>query len=332
MRMIFKTVLAAIAVLCAGVVHAEETKQLRIGVQPGLTYLPQIVMQSQKLIEKKAGELGIQRLEVQWFQSAGGNTMNDGLISGSLDIASTGFPSFLVLWSKGYDRIPLKAISSYGSTELKLVTRNPKVRSIEDLTSTDRIAVPAIKSSVQAMILQMAAAKKWGQDQYDKLDRLTIARSHADAAVALLANSGEINSHFSAPPFLQKELADPGIKSVLSSEDVFGGPLSNGVTYLTEKFHKDNPTVVKAFKAALLDAIDFINKEPAKAADIYIAATNDKSKPEEILSIIHGFKYEPAPRGLGQLATFMKATGSIKHDVADWRDLFIEESRDLDGN
>lgn len=329
-----KLMAAAIATfaLLAGAASAEETKHLRIGVQPGLTYLPQIVMQERKLIEEKAAELGIEDLTVEWFRSAGGTTMNDGLISGSLDIASTGFPSFLVLWSKGADRIPLKAISSYGSTTLGLVTRNPNVSSIKDFTETDRIAVPAVKSSVQAMLLQMAAAKEWGQDQYDRLDKLTISRSHADAAVAILSNSGEINSHFAAPPFLQAELADPNIKQVLSSDDVLDGPLSNGVTYASEKFVNDNPTVVVAFKSALFEAIDFINANNEESAEIYIAATGDKSSKEEIVAMIQNFTWEPAPRGLTKLAEFMHATGTIDRLVTDWSELFIEDSDDLDGN
>nr|WP_314256823.1 ABC transporter substrate-binding protein [uncultured Devosia sp.] len=309
-----------------------ETQNLRVGFQPGLTFLPLIIMQNEGMIEENAAQLGVEGLRVEWFRSAGGTTMNDGLISGSLDIAATGFPSFLSLWSKGGDRLPLKAISSYGSTRLELVTRNPNVVSIADFGDADRIAVPAVKNSVQAMILQMAAAKEWGDDQYDRLDRLTVSRSHADAAVAMLSNSGEINSHFAVPPFLQQELKDPAIRPILSSEDVFGGAMSNGVTYLTERFYSENPNVVLAFKSALSDAIDLINSDPEKAAEIYLSATQENSTQEEIVEMLGAFRYETAPRGLTQVADFLFETGAIDREVGNWKELFIPESQDLDGN
>ena len=40
------------------------------------------------------------------------------------------------------------------------------MKSTEDIGEDSRIAIPAGKVSVPAVILQMAAAKKWGQDKY----------------------------------------------------------------------------------------------------------------------------------------------------------------------
>ena len=44
------------------------------------------------------------------------------------------------------------------SLTAKLNTANPDIKSIKDFTERDRIAVPSIKVSVQAVLLQMAAA------------------------------------------------------------------------------------------------------------------------------------------------------------------------------
>ncbi|WRL12909.1 ABC transporter substrate-binding protein, partial [Pseudomonas aeruginosa] len=44
----------------------------------------------------------------------------------------------------------------------------------------DRIAVPAVGVSVQSRFLQYAAAKQWGDKQFDRLDKYTVALPHPD--------------------------------------------------------------------------------------------------------------------------------------------------------
>ena len=81
--------LAATLALGVSAAHAE-VSELRIAQQYGISYLPLMVMEEQKLIEKRAKEAGIPDLKLTWAKFAGGNVMNDGLLSNSLDIASGG--------------------------------------------------------------------------------------------------------------------------------------------------------------------------------------------------------------------------------------------------
>lgn len=110
-----------------------------------------------KMIEKHAKAAGLGDVKVSWFKFTGGNPMNDGLISGNLDIASTGTPAFFTLWAKVRNTLDVRGIAAYSTLPLTLVTLNPKVQSIKDFTEADRIAVPMVKVSTQAIILQMAA-------------------------------------------------------------------------------------------------------------------------------------------------------------------------------
>ena len=99
------------------------------------------------------------------------------------------------------------------------------MKTIADLSTKDRIAVPAVGVSVQSRVLQYAAAKQWGDKQFDKLDALTQAIPHPDATAAILANSSVITGHFGNPPFQEQELAgNPNAHIVLNSYDVLGGP------------------------------------------------------------------------------------------------------------
>lgn len=55
------------------------------------------------------------------------------------------------------------------------MSNNPKVKTIADFTEKDRIAVPAVGVSVQSRFLQYAAARQWGDKEFDRLDKYTIA-------------------------------------------------------------------------------------------------------------------------------------------------------------
>src|SRR3981081_945715 len=107
---------------------------------------------------------------------SGPGVLNDMLLSGSIEFVNVAPPSLATLWEKtiGTQR-PVRALCTVQSMPYVLVTRNAKVRTIADFTDADKIAVPTVKISGQAMILQIAAAKVWGFDQYERLDPLTVS-------------------------------------------------------------------------------------------------------------------------------------------------------------
>ncbi len=320
-------------VLWSGVALAEVSK-VRVAMQFGLTYLPIMIMQQDHLIEKHAKAAGLGDVEVQWHKFAGGNVMNDALLAGDLDFAATGPPSFLLLWDKASKSLDVKGVASYGATPLYLVTRNPAVKTIRDFSDKDRIALPAVKSSVQAIILQMAAEKEWGPANYGKLDGFTVSRGHADAAIAMLSRTSDINSHFAAPPYAQQELAQPGFHLVLKANDVFGKPFSNGIIYTTSRFRNENPRTVAAFIAALKESIAYMNKDPRGAAQKYLQMTNDKMSVDEIVKIITDpdADWTVVPQSTFTYASFMHRIGSVKREAKSWKDLFFPEAWDLPGS
>ncbi|PWT93532.1 MAG: nitrate ABC transporter substrate-binding protein [Proteobacteria bacterium] len=313
---------------------AAEVKELRVAIQPGLTYLPFTLMEHDRLIEKHAREAGLSDLQVTWFKVAGGDVMNDGLISGSMDIAASGTPPFLTMWAKTRTSLAVKSVATYNTLPLTLMTRNPNVHSVKDFTENDRIAVPAVKASTQAIILQMAAEQTFGAGQHNRLDHLTISRSHPDAMVALLSGRGEITAHFAAPPYSDLELKSPGIHQVLTVTDVFGGPVTIGITYATSRFHNENPKTVAAFLAALTEAIDMINRDRRKAAEIYLAVTREKTPIDDIVAMLGQpeFKFGTAPQNLVKMAQFMHRIGSIGSAPQSWQDLFFADIHHLPGS
>jgi NitT/TauT family transport system substrate-binding protein len=146
----------------------------------------------------------------------GSNTaVNEALISGSVNIVTNGPPGFLTVWSRAKgSSSEIKGIASLVSQSSWLNTTDPNIKSIRDFTDKDRIALSAIKVSIPAIILQMAAAKEFGQSEYSRLDKLTVSLSHPDGMSMLLNGKTEINSHFTSPPFQNIEMKTPGVDLV----------------------------------------------------------------------------------------------------------------------
>ena len=141
-----------------------EADTIRIAIQPGLTYLVMNVMQHQTLIEKYAAAAGLPSVKAEFLRLAAGNNVNDAVISGAVDVGATGVPPFLLMWAKTRGSVDVRAIAPFNSMQLALVTRNPAVQRLEDLGPNNRIALPGVGSSSQAIMLQMAAARAFGDE------------------------------------------------------------------------------------------------------------------------------------------------------------------------
>src|SRR5438874_11495832 len=238
--------LLSLFLLGLGAAHAE-TNELRISKGFGMHYLPLYVMEHERLIEKHAAAAGLGDVKVNWSTIDGGNVINDAMLAGALDVASIGVPGFLNLWDKarGKPGVEIVGLSRFGSGSLYLNTRNPKVKTLADFTEADRIAVTGIKTSFAAVVLQLAAAKCFGMENYAKLDPLTVGVPHPDALAAMLSGRTEINSHFTSPPFSYIELDQPQIHRVVNSVDLFGN-LTIIMAYTTRRFTEANPKLTGA--------------------------------------------------------------------------------------
>ena len=228
----------------------------------------------------------------------------------------------------------VRGIAALNSIPLTLNTTNRNMKSLEDIGEGDRIAIPAVKVSVQAVILQMAAAKKWGQDQYTRLDRHTVSMSHPDGTIALLSGRSEITAHMSGPPFQNQQLEDPRVQKVFSSYDVVGGPATTNVVWTTTKFHRENPKLYKAFLAALAEAQDIINGDFKAAAQLYVRVDKSKLAPEFIERILSDpqLRFTVVPENTMRFANFMHAIGSVKQKPDSWKDLFFPELHGMTGS
>ena len=203
----------------------------------------------------------------------------------------------------------------------------PEVKTIKDFTDKDKIALPAVKVSIQAVTLQMAAEKAFGDGQQNKLDHLTVSMAHPDAETALLSGRSEITAHFGSPPFQYQELEQQGMHKVLSSYDVLGGPATFNVVWTTTKFHDENPKVYAAFVAALDEATATINRDKRAAAQTYLRISKDKDSLDDILEMLNDpeIEYTTTPKNVMKYVDFMYKIGSIKVKPDSWKDMFFPQ-------
>lgn len=302
--------------------------KIRISEQHGIVYVLLHIARDQNLIQKHGQALG-QDIQVEWVRLSGGPAINDALLSGSIDIAAAGIGPLLTIWDKTRGKLDVRGVASLGAFPNYLISHNPKVRSIADFSAQDRIALPAVGTSVQARILQLAAAQTWGEANYRKLDDLTLTLPHPDAAAAILSNSPDVTAHFANSPFQEQELAgNPNAHIVLNSNDVLGGPSSATVLYATERFRAGNPKTYAAFLAALQEAAHIARQDPEAAAQAYLRATGASTDKALLLSVLTqpDVRFDIAPHNTHVLAHFMYRVGAIKNEPQSWQDYFFPDA------
>jgi NitT/TauT family transport system substrate-binding protein len=332
MQRMFAAALAAALVLMVGAARAEMT-EIKVAQQFGIGYLPLMIMEEQKLIEKHAKAAGLD-VTVSWAKFAGGNVMNDALLSGSLQFASGGVGPLVTLWARTRGNLDVKGVAAINSMPLYLNTRNPAVKTIKDFTDQDRIALPAVKVSIQAVTLQMAAEKAFGEGQQNRLDPLTVTLSHPDAQTALLSGKSEITAHFGSPPFQYQQLEKPGIHTVLNSYEVLGGPATFNNVWTTSKFRSENPKLYDAFVKALDESMAIINRDKRAAAEAYLRISRDKDSLEHILAMLNDpqIVFTTTPQNVMKYVQFMHKTGAIKTGAGSWKDVYFPNVHNLQGS
>lgn len=316
-------------------VRAEEPV-VTISKQTGLGYMSMIVMEHEHLVEKHAARLGLPSLKSEWNVLGGPGPQIDALLAGRLGFIGPGSTTLITLWDKtaGTPR-EVRALSALQSMPFVLMTRNPAVKTIADLTEKDRIALPGVKITGHALTLEMAAAKQWGAEHYDRLDAWTVTLAHPDAMAALLNGMSEIDCHMASSPFYYYEQDAPGIHRVMKSYEVTGGMHTNGVMLTSKAYHDANPTICAAVLAAQQEANDFIRKTPGQAAEIYLAVTGEKMASLQQMTgwvADPDVSYTTVPMKVMEFAAFMQKVGRVKRIAPGWKDMFFPEVQDVAGS
>jgi NitT/TauT family transport system substrate-binding protein len=313
---------------------AQQKTEISLSRQPGIFYMPSHIIEKQKLIEKHAAALGLPNVTTKWITFSGGGAQTDALLAGGVDILNTGTGNLLLLWDRTKGGV--KGIVATSAQPMTLISRDANIKSIKDFGPNDKIAVPTVKISTQAIVLQIAAAEAFGADQWSKLDSNTVQLGHPDAYAALSNSQHEVRNHFSIPPFTFLELKSvPGAHLVLSSPDVMGGPLSQAQFFTTTKFAEANPKIIQAVRGATKEAQDLIRSDTKAAVDIYKEVTGDKTSADDLLAWLKEpgmMEWNLEPQGTMKFANHLFKTGTLKTQPKFWTDYYLPIAHDLKGS
>jgi NitT/TauT family transport system substrate-binding protein len=326
----------ALALCLAGSASAvrAEVSEVVLAQQFGAVYLPAMVMEHEKLVERHLAAAGMGDVKVTWAKLGGPAAINDATIAGSLHFACQGIPSLAVIADRTKGSIGVKSLGSMVNANIWLNTRNPTVKSLKDFGDKDRIAVPSLKVSTQAIMLHIAAEDLWGKGNHTKIDHLVVALPHPDALAAVTNPSHEINTHFATTPFHEGEMK-AGLHTVTSAYEIMGGP-NTGLTFTsTEKFRKENPKVFAAVSKAFDESFEWINSDKPRAARTYIEMSKEKRLTEGELTAVMNTKdleYTKVPSRVMKMLEFLYGIGSIKTKPESWKDVFFLEVHSLPGS
>ena len=330
--------LLAAAVACAAGCggRSGSSTEVRIPLGAGgVGFLPLLVMRDRALIEKHAQVAGLADLTVRWIDLGGPAVMNDALLSGSVDFIAAGPPAFITLWSATRGSADVRGVAAMSSLPMYLNTTNAALTSIDDLAEGDKIAVTAVKVSIPSINMQMYAAERYGVAEAFRFDRYTVTMTHADAVIALLAGSNQINAHFTSPPFHQREIKDPRVRTVLDTDDIMGGATTFTMLSTTARYREANPVAYAAVIAALEEANELIRSDPRAAAEILFAAESAAGfAVDELVEVLRDpdIRFTTTPENTVKYAEFMQEIGSIENRPQSWRDLFFPEIHGVAGS
>jgi NitT/TauT family transport system substrate-binding protein len=330
---------ALLALLCMAVATPVRAEVAELNVPlgaGGFGFLPLMMMRKHHLVEQQAAVAGL-ALTVNWANIGGPSAMNDALLSGSAHFISAGPPAFLTLWDRTRGRNAVIGAAAMSAMPMYLNTRTDRLRSVDDLGPGDKMAVTAVKVSIPSIIMQMHARRSFGPAETWRFDPFTVSMAHPDAVIALLSG-GAITAHFASAPFHQREMQAPGMRTIMNSDDVMGGPTTFTMISTTRRFHDENPKAYAAFVGALKQAETMIAADPHDAAEVLLdsmgAAGGKAFTAEDMVAILRDpvTTYGPAPRNVLKYAHFMHEIGTLKSDPAGLDELFFSDPDVLKGD
>jgi sulfonate transport system substrate-binding protein len=292
-------------------------------------------MVSGGVLQQEATKLGLGKIEATATALSGPGPVLDAILSGAADYGTAALPSVLTVWERTRGSAnEVKAVGTVSNGAMTLYSINPNVKTLADFGEQDRIAVPTVRLSFDAMMLQMAAEALWGDPH--RLDHLTVALGHPGAVTALSAGYGKatITAHIAVQPFTDRGLKLPGAHVITDSRKVFGGPLTQITLLATKQTKQKNPALFQAVANALEASIRVANADKRQAAALWKEAQKAPESIDDLVAQLNdpGFEFTAWPQRIGHFVAFLNRVGTLKTKVGDWRELFWETAHHQQGD
>lgn len=270
---------------------------ITIAYQTGIAYAPLIIMEKNGMIENHYdGEL-----EINWQILNGGNAINEGIISGDIDIGAMGVAPVIVGIKAG---IPYKICSGISSQPYDVMTNIEGIARLSDITKDIKISCVGL-NSMPHILLAMASKHELGDSH--ALDENLVFMSNTDGMTALI--SGAVDCQMCISPFNFMEAKYENIHKIDVSNDVWPTGDTFIVAVSSSALHDDKPELYNAFCEALKEAVEYM--ETNQDETISILQNEYDASAEDIKEWLNDEKsgYDVNVKGIGKLGAFMSEEG-----------------------
>jgi len=260
-----------IALLVAGLLTTAEAETIRVGIGHQSmctdTYLGGIILKELKLIDKhlpRSGKYADAQFEVDWKDYESGPPITNMMLANKLDFGVMGDYPLIVNGAKFQATSSLRTLyvagtgyNLYGSGNSIVVPVKSDTYTLEELKGKT-ISVP-VGSAAWGMLVKAL------QDKNITLDQVTIANQSPPVGATNIAQ-GKVDAHADFCPWSEvMEFRETGRKVYDGTEaDV---PYLHGVV-VRQDYAEQYPEVVVAFIKAMVEAAEWVKKDPAHAASM----------------------------------------------------------------
>ena len=243
----------ALCLLAAGA--RAELAEINVAQQYGISYLPLMLMEEQKLIEKHAKAAGVD-VKVGWAKFAGGNVMNDALLSGqpAVRLGRRGAAHHAVVAHEGQPRREggVGASTRCRSTSTRAIRTSRRSRTSPRRTRSrcrrSRSRSRRSRCRWRRRRPSARASRASSTRSPSRCRTRTRRRRCCPAPARSPRTSARRRSSTSSS-------RSPASARCSTRYDVLGGPATFNVVWTTSKFRNENPKLYDAFVKALDEAI-----------------------------------------------------------------------------
>ncbi|MBN3898095.1 MAG: ABC transporter substrate-binding protein [Nostoc sp. NOS(2021)] len=298
---------------------SQAPEKVTIAYQPGINYANLLIVKQQQILEKK-----FTKTQFEWKELSNGGAIRDGIIANQIQVGAGGPGSFLVGWDKG---VGWRILASLNYSEFWLITKNPNIKSLKDFKPGMKIGLPSL-DGVQAIVLRKVAQKDLGNPA--ALDQNLQVIAHPLGLQSLL--TGQIDAHFTTPPFQFQEV-EKGGRVIIKSSDIFG-KTSIASVFTTEKFYNQYPEFGKALYTAIANATKLVNEKPDEAAKILSEIDSGKISQEQYKKWLtnKAVAYGIEPRAFLKCGAFMHEIGMLNKQPKSIDELILPPLKGAGGD
>jgi len=280
-----------------------EKRVINIADQFGLAYAPIEILKQTDILQEAFADNGIQNVTVNWHRMGNTVAIREAMVAGQLDIGFVALPPFLLGREGGMD---WKIISGVSESPVGLVAKADGTR-FDKIDMAKRIILPQL-GSVQHILLAMAAKNTFGEAS--ALDNQVVVMAHPDGMTAMLSNADSY-LHFTTPPYLEQELANSELVTLIDGQTCFGGPFTFIVGICPARVYAESD-LYTAFAEALDQAIAYLNESPEAASDLL---KNAYEYPDDVIDMVldnPSMRFTSEVNGLEHFQSFMVEMGLLE--------------------